>query len=180
MRMPAWTGGACLIVVTLLAVLTAAPRQAVAEEIVLRGTLYEPGKLQIGTRTPACGRARTVVTADLGDYGASIGGFIVLNPARLDRLSAATRLFVYSHECAHQLYGPGEERADCYAARRGKAEGWLLEGDIDQVCAIFPHKSRSPEHPNRAERCAAIRSCFRSAAVPAAAPALAPDGRDFR
>ncbi|TCT08371.1 hypothetical protein EDC22_10946 [Tepidamorphus gemmatus] len=177
MRMPAWATGACLILASLL---TAATRPVVAEEIVLRGTLYEPGKLQIGTRMPVCGRTRTVVTADLGDYGASIGGFIVLNPVRLDRLSAATRLFVYSHECAHQLYGPGEEQADCYAARRGKAEGWLLESDIDQICMIFPHKSRSPEHPNRAERCAAIRSCFDSAAVPAAAPVLAPQDRDFR
>lgn len=177
MRLPAWAGGACL---SLLICAFAVPQPAAAEEIVLRGTLYEAGNLQIGTRTPACGRARTVVTADLGDYGASIGGFIVLNPARLDRLSAASRLFVYSHECAHQLYGPGEERADCYAAKRGKAEGWLLEGDIEQVCTIFPHKSRSPEHPNRAERCAAIRACYKTATVPAAAPVLAPADREFR
>lgn len=178
MRIAVRAGGACLAV--FLASFVPAPR-AGAEEIVLRGTLYEPGKLQIGTRTPACGRARTVVTSDLGDYGASIGGFIVLNPARLDRLSAATRLFVYSHECAHQLYGPGEERADCYAAKRGKAEGWLRTEDLDQVCTIFPHKSRSPEHPHRAERCAAIRACYAAATVPQPMPSLAPeDNRTFR
>jgi hypothetical protein len=141
-----------------------------AEEIVLRGTVYEAGDYQLGGRVPACGRTRTVLTADLGDYGASIGAFIVLNPGKLDRLSAATRLFVYSHECAHQLYGQGEERADCYAAKRGKAEGWLREADIEQVCRIFPHKSRSPDHPDRQARCDAIRACFAGAKKPTFSP----------
>jgi len=141
-----------------------------AEEIVLRGTIYEAGDYRVGSRIPNCGRARTILTADLGDYGASIGAFIILNPKKLDRLSAATRLFVYSHECAHQLHGPGETKADCYAAKRGKAEGWLRESDIDQVCRIFPHKSRSTEHPDRAARCEAIRQCFASATTPTSAP----------
>ncbi len=141
-----------------------------ADEIVLRGTVYEAGDYEVGGRVPACGRTRTILTADLGDYGASIGAFIVLNPTRLDRLSAATRLFVYSHECAHQLYGQGEERADCYAAKRGKAEGWLREADIEQVCRIFPHKSRSPDHPDRQARCGAIRACYASAKKPVFSP----------
>ena len=141
-----------------------------ADEIVLRGTVYEAGDYEVGGRVPACGRTRTILTADLGDYGASIGAFIVLNPTRLDRLSAATRLFVYSHECAHHLYGQGEERADCYAAKRGKAEGWLREADIEQVCRIFPHKSRSPDHPDRQARCGAIRACYASAKKPVFSP----------
>jgi hypothetical protein len=124
----------------------------------------------VGDRVPACGRTRTILTADLRDYGASIGAFIVLNPTRLDRLTAATRLFIYSHECSHQLYGRGEERADCYAAKRGKAEGWLRESDIDQVCRIFPHKSRSPEHPDRAARCDAIKACYAGASGPKVSP----------
>ena len=153
-----------------------------ADEIVLRGTLYEAGDYKVGSRIPNCGRSRTILTADLGDYGASIGAFIILNPKKLDRLSAATRLFVYSHECAHQLYGPGEERADCYAAKRGKAEGWLRESDIAQVCRIFPHKSRSAAHPDRAARCAAIRACYARGTTPAAvrAPDAVPAGREMR
>ena len=149
---------------------TTGARAQDADEIVLRGTLYEAGDYEVGGRVPACGRTRTVLTADLGDYGASIGAFIVLNPTRLNRLSAATRLFVYSHECAHQLYGQGEERADCYAAKRGKAEGWLRDTDIEQVCRIFPHKSRSPDHPDRAARCDAIRACFAGAKKPTFSP----------
>ncbi|MEJ8571902.1 hypothetical protein [Microbaculum marinum] len=158
------------------------PARAVAEELVLRGTLYEAGDFRVGERIPNCGRARTILTADLGDYGASIGAFIILNPQKLDRLSAATRLFVYSHECAHQLYGPGEERADCYAAKRGKAEGWLQPSDIDAVCRIFPHKSRSAEHPDRAARCAAIQACYASATRPTSAPSpvATRDGQTYR
>lgn len=156
---------------------------APAQDIVLRGTLYEAGEYQVGSRIPACGRTKTILTADLGDYGASIGAFIVLNPVKLDRLSAATRLFIYSHECAHQLHGKGEERADCYAAKRGKAEGWLRATDIDQVCRIFPHKSRSVEHPDRAARCAAIQACFAAASEPNLTPAPVAgtgQGRTFR
>jgi hypothetical protein len=153
-----------------LIVFTFGPAPARADEIVLRGTIYEAGDYKVGTRIPNCGRARTILTADLGDYGASIGAFIILNPQKLDRLSAATRLFVYSHECAHQLYGQGEQRADCYAAKRGKAEGWLRESDIGAVCGIFPHRSRSPEHPDRGARCEAIRACFASATRPTSAP----------
>lgn len=151
-----------------------------ADEIVLRGTIYEAGDFRVGSRIPACGRARTILTADLGDYGASIGAFIVLNPAKLNRLSAATRLFVYSHECAHQLYGPGESEADCYAAKRGKAEGWLEQSDISKVCRIFPHKSRSAEHPDRAQRCEAIQACFASAKKPAATPLPVSGQKSFR
>lgn len=153
-----------------LAALFAPGSDLAADEIVLRGTVYEAGDYKVGRRIPSCGRARTILTGDLGDYGASIGAFIILNPKKLDRLSAATRLFVYSHECAHQLYGPGEERADCYAAKRGKAEGWLRETDINSVCRIFPHTSRSAEHPHRAERCEAIRACYASATRPSSAP----------
>ncbi|WP_436638038.1 hypothetical protein [Microbaculum sp. FT89] len=140
------------------------------DEIVLRGTLYEAGDYELGGRVPACGRTRTILTADLGDYGASIGAFIVLNPVRLDRLSAATRLFVYTHECSHQLYGPGEARADCYAAKRGKAEGWLRPADIEQVCRIFPHKSKSPDHADRTDRCAAIKACYAGSTAPKSSP----------
>ncbi len=182
------------LAVAFVAALTGAParaddqnrggRNAGGQDIVLRGKLYAAGDYMIGGRVPSCGRTRTIVTADLGDYGASIGAFIVLNPVKLDRLSATTRLFVYTHECGHQLNGPGETEADCYAAKRGKAEGWLREGDIDQVCRIFPHKSRSAEHPDRAERCAAIHACYaaakapRSAAIPAAGSG--PAGRIMR
>jgi|GEM_PF-1575591 len=141
-----------------------------AEEIVLRGELYDAGTYEVDGREPACGRTRTILTADLGDYGASIGAFIVLNPVKLDRLSAATRLFIYSHECAHQLFGKGEERADCYAAKRGKKEGWLKEADIDQVCRIFPHTSKSPEHPDRQARCDNIRACYAKASAPSFSP----------
>jgi hypothetical protein len=171
-----------LAAIGMFAAVVGARHAALAEEIVLRGTLYEAGDYRVGSRIPACGRARTILTADLGDYGASIGAFIVLNPTKLDRLSAATRLFVYSHECAHQLYGPGETRADCYAAKRGKAEGWLREADIEQVCRIFPHDSRSPDHPDRAQRCEAIQACFASATRPTSAPSPVSEsgGKTFR
>lgn len=176
--------GRALLVATVLAAaaLFGMSSGSGADEIVLRGTIYEAGDYRVGSRIPACGRARTILTADLGDYGASIGAFIILNPAKLDRLSAATRLFVYSHECAHQLQGPGESRADCYAAKRGKAEGWLRESDIDQVCRIFPHKSRSSEHPDRSARCEAIRACYASAARPTSAPSpvVESGGKTFR
>jgi hypothetical protein len=167
--MRVWVGGFLSFLAVALMGATGARAQE-PEEIVLRGTLYEAGDYEVGGRVPACGRTRTILTADLGDYGASIGAFIVLNPTRLNRLSAATRLFVYSHECAHQLHGQGEARADCYAAKRGKAEGWLREGDIAQVCRIFPHKSRSPDHPDRAARCEAIRACYAGAKKPRFSP----------
>lgn len=101
-----------------------------------------------------------MVSADLNDYGAAVRGTIVLNPERLRRLSSQAQLFVYAHECGHQIHGRSGAAADCYAARRGRDEGWLTRSGISGICNVFPKTQETATHGARGARCAVIQACF--------------------
>ena len=111
-------------VAVLLAAVPGGPLGA-TEPMRIAGQTLEAGQYRIGTMTPTCGGARTFLSRELRDYGASVPGTIVLNPQRLSPLPVATQAFVYAHECGHQIYGASEPAADCHAARSGAREGWL-------------------------------------------------------
>lgn len=68
---------------------------------------------------------------------------IVLNETVLKEFSLPVRKFIFAHECAHADPDilDDEGAADCAAARRGVAEGWLGKQEIVQVCA---HLARFP------------------------------------
>jgi hypothetical protein len=98
-----------------------------------------------------------------GSSGYYIPGLklIILNRSMLQENALPVRKFIFAHECAHAdpAIGTDEDEADCSAAKRGVAEGWLGKSEIVQVCV---HLSRMPPdatHKPVAFRCANIRRC---------------------
>ena len=73
------------------------------------------------------------------------------------------RLYVYAHECGHQVYGPRETRADCYAVERGKRRGWLTEAGMDEICTFLERLSRGLGASARTQTLRIMRKCFAKA-----------------
>jgi len=129
-------------------------RSASKEKVVAAGTLKLAG------RRMSCGRTPTLLSHTFWDYGGAKKGMIILNPTRMEGLSDAVRLYVYAHECGHQIYGPREIRADCYAVERGKREGWLDSDGMGEICAFLAPKPGDWVHPPGPKRCEIMRACF--------------------
>lgn len=119
-----------------------------------------PGTLKLGGRTMSCGRTPTLISHTFWDYGGARKGIIILNPTKLEGLSEAARLYVYAHECGHQLFGPKETRADCYAVERGKRDGWLNRSGMTEVCAFLAPHPGDWVHPPGIKRCEIMTKCF--------------------
>lgn len=163
-RMPWRLGGGVAAACAVLLLLAGLP--APASDTVVTGKAYGPGEYRIAGHSLSCGSVRTVISSGLSDYGAWVPGTIVLNPQRLSRLSTSARLFVYAHECGHQVHGRSEAAADCHAAQRGRRDGWLAERDIAGICGVFPRSLAHSSHGTRGARCAVIRACFAGRAAP--------------
>lgn len=88
---------------------------------------------------------------------------VVLNKTILSTQAKAVQQFIAAHECAHSddAIGNDEMAADCAAARRGVAEGWLGKSEIIQICAHIAKLGVDATHPPVNIRCANIRSCMR-------------------
>lgn len=126
------------------------------------------GKLKLAGRYIACGRTPTQLSSTFWDYGGATRGRIILNPVKLAKLPESVRLWVYAHECGHQVYGTRETRADCYAVQRGRREGWLEQAGLNQICAFLRNHPGDWVHPAGPKRCAAMVQCFRKARPPRA------------
>ena len=157
--------GVATVVAATLMMAAAAPVLKASDNII-RGKAYGPGEYIIAGHALHCRRARTVLSSELNDYGAAVPGTIVLNPKRLQRLPATTGLFVYAHECGHQIHGRSEAAADCYAAKRGRSEGWLTRRAISGICNVFPKTAETKSHAARGARCTVIQACFVGKATP--------------
>jgi hypothetical protein len=118
------------------------------------------GQLAYDGRRFVCGRAPTVLNARLDDYGAAYIGFILINPDRFALLPPTLKLYAYAHECGHQHVGYDEGEADCYAVRRGQAEGWLDAAAMEEICAFIGRAKGDAVHGLGARRCAMMRRCF--------------------
>ena len=81
--------------------------------------IVPPGKLVLDGHRLRCGNRPTVLDSSLDDYGAAYDGFIILNPRLIAQVPTTVKLWIYSHECGHQIRGPSEEIADCFAVQRG-------------------------------------------------------------
>ena len=137
--------------------LTPAPQElkATPEEKMLA-----PGKLKLAGRSMRCGHTPTLISNTFWDYGGAKKGIIILNPSKLDELPKSVRLFVYAHECGHQVYGRKEVRADCYAVKRGKREGWLTRTGMSEVCTFLAPYRGDWIHPPGPQRCEIMTKCF--------------------
>lgn len=128
--------------------------KGVKAEVVPAGALSHDGERFL------CGRFPTVLNAGLNDYGAAYFGFILLNPKRFEQMPLTLKRYAYAHECGHQYVGYDEGEADCYAVRRGRAEGWLDAAAMDEICAFISRSRGSAVHPLGVRRCAMMRRCF--------------------
>jgi hypothetical protein len=107
-----------------------------------------------------CGRFPTVMNAALDDYGAAYFGFVLLTPARFPQLPLTLKRYAYAHECGHQYVGYDEGEADCYAVRRGRAEGWLDAAAMDEICGFISRSKGDGVHALGARRCQMMRRCL--------------------
>jgi hypothetical protein len=122
--------------------------------------LVPAGALQSGGASFKCGRFPTILNASLDDYGAAYFGFILLNPVRFESLPLILKRYAYAHECGHQYVGYDEGEADCFAIRRGRAEGWLGEPGLDAICNFIGLSRGDGVHALGLRRCEMMRRCF--------------------
>jgi len=124
------------------------------------GTLAQRGMLEIDGRRMACGPYPTVLDSHLRDFGASVRGFLILNPNLFAGLATPVKLWIFSHECAHQSVGPDEIKADCGAVQRGRGEGWLTPAGLDQICEFMRPAGQDQAHFNGVHRCELMHQCL--------------------
>jgi hypothetical protein len=116
------------------------------------------GSLFLSGYQATCGPIETVVSP-IYDIAASQGGWIYLSP-RLLRLPRAQQLFWYTHECAHNIFGPGEIRADCWAVRQGKTQGWLDTDEFKHLLKMIRGLAGDSAHPNGQKRAENMENCY--------------------
>jgi hypothetical protein len=118
------------------------------------------GALRFEGQSFACGRFPTILNAKLDDYGAAYFGFVLLNPARFETLPLILKRYAYAHECGHQYVGYDEGEADCFAIRRGRAEGRLDAQGMDAICDFISRSKGDAAHALGLRRCEMMRRCF--------------------
>jgi hypothetical protein len=126
------------------------------------GTLIPAGRTEIDERPMTCGAYPTVLDGGYKDFGAAYPGFLVLNPRFFVGLATPVKLWIFSHECAHQTVGADEVKADCAAVRRGRREGWLSADGLAQVCEFMKPARADSVHFSGPHRCELMHLCFRA------------------
>jgi hypothetical protein len=130
------------------------------------------GQLVIDGHRMICGNYATVLDPNLNDYAAApYRQFIILNMPYIAKVPTAVKLWIYSHECGHKFVGTDENKADCYAVRRGRSEGWLDASALEEVCQFISAARPDALHATGPDRCKSMRECYRQVTPkPAAAP----------
>jgi hypothetical protein len=112
----------------------------------------------------SCGGVPALVRV-VDDVAVSVSGAIILNPAFF-RLPGKLQLFVYAHECAHQILGANEAKADCWAIQTGRDQGWFRQSDIGYLIQLFGDSPGDWTHAPGQERIAKLMACFRGSDDP--------------
>lgn len=120
--------------------------------------LVPAGHLDLAGYQATCGPVQTVVL-NMQDIAVTQGGRIYLNFKLLTR-PRAEQLFWYTHECAHIIFGAGEMRADCWAVRQGRIQGWLQPRDFEALSASMRRHPGDRHHPAGPQRVAAMAACY--------------------
>lgn len=124
-----------------------------------------PGALKLDGQSMVCGQRPTVLDSQLDDYGAAYPGFLILNPRLLAKVSPPVKMWIYAHECGHQFRGPDEETADCFAVQRGRRQGWLTPGGLDEICHFISPAKGDSMHFAGSNRCAYMRRCYEDPSI---------------
>ena len=119
-----------------------------------------PGSLKIDGRTVNCGKRPTVLNSYFDSWGGAFPGFLILNTKKINGLSTAVKLYVYSHECGHQFEGPDETKADLFAIGRGVKRGWLDPAGMEEICTFISTVKGDSVHPPGPARCETMRKHY--------------------
>ena len=128
------------------------PQVASAQQLIL------PGALLLAGYRATCGPVDTVIQP-INDIAAAYKGRIVLHP-RVLNLPRAQQLFWYTHECAHQIFGPGEATADCWAVQQGKIQGWLSRKELIALGISMRQFPGDADHANGRSRVTYMDKCY--------------------
>lgn len=128
-------------------------------------SVVPPGALKLDGNRMICGHRPTVLDHKLDDYAAAYPGFLILNPKLMNRVPTVVKMWIYAHECGHQFRGPDEETADCFAVQRGKRQGWLKPGGLDEVCSFISPAKGDAMHFSGSHRCALMRKCYEDPSI---------------
>ncbi len=134
------------------ALLALIPQPAAAQRLIL------PGALLLAGYRATCGPVDTMIQP-IDDIAAAYKGRIILHP-RVLNLPRAQQLFWYTHECAHQIFGPGEAAADCWAVEQGKIQGWLTRDDLAKLGSTMRDFPGDDTHTDGRARLVAMEKCY--------------------
>jgi hypothetical protein len=126
--------------------------------------IVPPGQLVLDGHRMSCRHWATVLDPNINDYAKSYPQIVILNMPYIAKVPTAVKLWIYSHECGHLFGGPDENKADCFAVRRGRAAGWLTAQGLDQVCSFINAAHPDAVHLSGDNRCSRMRACYTNAA----------------
>jgi hypothetical protein len=139
-------------------------RSPTAEEYIAHtggeATMVPSGEFALDGVKLFCGTRPTIIDNKLDDYGAAYPGFLIMNMRLLSKVTTPVKLWIYSHECGHQFRGPDEETADCFAVQRGRRQGWLSPGGVEEICQFISPAKGDSMHFSGSHRCEYMRQCF--------------------
>ena len=127
----------------------------------LKDGVYKPGQLVIAGKRMRCGKVKTLVSSKYWATAGSIPGLIGLNPRKLRKYSRVEQWFIYTHECGHQHRGKSERKADCWASRTGRKQGWLKKSGLRRICLTLRNDPAKGLYPSGKTRCRIMRRCFK-------------------
>ena len=128
-------------------------------------SIVPAGQLTLDGVRATCGRWATLLDPNLNDYAAASPQFVILNSTYITKVATPVKLWIYNHECGHLFGGADENKADCFAVRRGRAGGWLTAHGLDRVCEFISAGRADDEHFSGPERCALMRQCYQRASL---------------
>ena len=114
----------------------------------------------IGGIPVSCFGAVTIV-APVNDIAKALPGRIILNPA-LFNYPPVNQVFVYAHECGHQVVGSNETAADCWAIKTMRNQGLLPPQLTPAVAQMFANSPGDWTHAPGPIRIQNMATCYNS------------------
>lgn len=112
----------------------------------------------IGGVPVSCFGATTIV-APVNDIAKALPGQIILNPV-LFNYPPVIQVFVYAHECAHQVVGGNEQAADCWAVRVMRNQGLLPPQYTSAIARMFANSPGDWTHAPGPQRVQQMAYCY--------------------
>ena len=122
--------------------------------------VYPPGSFSIDGIPVVCGSLPTILTPNIPDVAMNNGQAILINPLVAGQLPTVLKLFWYAHECGHAFVGANEVRADCWAIRVGRNQGWFPSQAFSSLIEMFRYNTGDMRHPPGPARVNEMIQCY--------------------